>query len=404
MSINKKIKKIRKMMPTKSWCPQMLTGISIQKEGLAPCCEYTGKLIPVTTVEDYKSHPVYKNWIDQMEQGIWVPGCRVCKEKEQNGFYSQRLSEVENQHPNFETADNLDIFYDISKNNEFLWINFQPTNLCNQACIMCNPRDSSKLEKEVNENSTNHWHGIYDRSNLLPQPDLSIYKLHEQGRIYLSGGEPSIMKNVFKYLEEEIAAGKKLQVEMNSNFNSFNLKFWEIMKGVDNLGVLASIDDIGNRAEYIRYGCRWNEVYNNIKKLKEMCNNAHLRLTPTWGMYNIFYIDEYINWAVDNNLEILWNGIISEPVEFSLNYLHPAFHTAIIEKIENSRYKEIPNVELDRLEHFKNMIENSTFDINVFEKTKSTLNKIDNLRKLNYKKTFPELANYISTVDDLLYN
>ena len=395
--------KIRKLIPTESWCPQLLTGVSVQKQGLRPCCEFDEVPVRVNNVKDYKNSLRYKSWIASMEKGEWLPACWICKKKEEEGAISQRLSEVKNQlREKFKDAENVDFFYEVSKNDEFLWINLQPTNLCNQACIMCNPHDSSKIQDEIEKNPGAHWFTRPHSHNTIPQPDLSVYKLNDQGRIYLSGGEPSIMKDVMKYIGSLIDQGRQIQVDMNTNFNNFNPLFWKTMSGVYNLWVLASIDAIGDRAEYIRYGCKWPEVESNLKRFKEILPNASLRLQPAWGIHNIFYIDEYINWAVDMEIEIYWHGGIYTPHELSATYLHPNFKSIILDKIENSRYKELKNLDLDRLDHIRNIVKNSKFNNKIFNMTKTRLEKNDKLRNLNYRKTFPELANYIDTVDNLV--
>jgi len=394
--------KIKKMLPTKSWCPQLLTGISVQKHGLRPCCEFAEDPVPVNNPTDYKNSRKYKKWIETMERGEWLPACWICKKKEEEGAISQRLSEVKNQLTfRFEDAENVDLFYEVWKKNEFLWINFQPTSLCNQACIMCNAHDSSKIRDEVKKNPWAHWHKHPLKPDSVPQPDLSVYKLHELGRMYLSGGEPSIMKNVMKYIGSLTETDRYVQVDMNTNFNNFNSLFWETMSGVDNLGVLGSIDAIGERAEYIRYGCKWEEVKSNVNRFKEILPNANFRLQPAWGIYNIFYIDEYINWAVEMDLEIFWHGGVYTPHELSVTYLHPSFKSILLDKIENSRYKELKNLDLDSLDHVSNMIKNATFDSKIFKMTKSHFEINDKLRNLDYRKTFPEFANYIDNVESL---
>jgi hypothetical protein len=76
-----------------------------------------------------------------------------------------------------------------------------------------------------------------------------------------------------------------------------------------------SIDAIGKRAEYIRYGSNWNTVETNFNKYKDYCR---VSITPTVSVLNEPYMDEVYNWAKQNNVEVHLN-ILENPNYLNIN-------------------------------------------------------------------------------------
>ena len=388
-----------KDLPTKTWCPQILTGISLQSDGLAPCCEFNSPRIKANTIQDYKQSATYKKLLQNMQDGEWHPGCIRCKEREANGQRSQRLKEVKNQAAllNMHDVESIDFqkFYDVHNNDQYLWVNLQPSNKCNQACVMCWTGSSSKLEEEVRENPNTHWlkmiptfHQYNDIS------DLASHR-HPKGRIYLSGGEPSIMKDVIKYLDS-IPNPEEVQIDFNSNFQSWNPKFWEILSRFKRLYIMASIDAVGEAAEYHRYLSNWNIVESNVLQVKDMLPQAHLKISPTWTMLNIWKLGDLASWCEKHELNSSIANVALNK-HFSITQIHGDYKQKLKDIFDKSYFARDENIK-GQFNSLHSTVDASSFSKTNFEALCSYVENIDMIRGTDYKKVFPELYDYICDV------
>lgn len=392
------IDNIINQLPTATWCPQILTGLSIQSDGLAPCCEYADRRIKVQSVDEYKKSAEYQQLLANMNAGKWSKACSTCKSREEAGQLSQRLKEVKNHLAALEIYDKIDTdaIIEVSKQDQFLWLNLQPTNKCNQACIMCWHGSSSKLEEEVKKHKDKHWlnHKKVNFHKWDNWPEIAKHK-HPDGRIYLSGGEPSIMKDVIQYLDS-IKNPEDIQIDLNSNFHSFNKHFISILKRFKKIYMLASIDAVGQQYEYVRYLGNWNNTEKNILQARDNLPNANIFVSPTWTLVNSWQADVLAKWCNTHNLAAqITNVSFSNPI-FITN-LEPSWKDRLKNTFLATNWT-ITNTK--QINEIVSVIDNSNFDVKKFISFKKYLASIDNVRNLNYRKVFPILDEYIQDVSN----
>ena len=91
---------------------------------------------------------------------------------------------------------------------------------------------------------------------------------------YFAGGEPLITEEHYMLIDEMIDK-KKTDIQLRYNTNISNLKFkkrdiFKLWQHFDKpIQIYASIDHIGDKAEYIRHGTKWMTIERNLKKLKK---------------------------------------------------------------------------------------------------------------------------------------
>ena len=172
---------------------------------------------------------------------------------------------------------------------------------------------------------------------------LVKYPLKE---VYLTGGEPMMVKHLPMLLER---LDSSVMIRFNTNGTIYNPKLEKLLKRFDVVNMAVSIDAIGKRAEYIRYGSDWNTIETNFNKYKEYCR---VSVTPTVSVLNEPYINEVHDWAKQNNVDV------------HLNYL------------ENPEYLNI----------------NKSQDLNQRQKFVDVITRLDNFRNVNIKDYLPEVA------------
>ena len=276
-----------------------------------------------------------------------IPGCAVCYQQEDNSKisnrqhslreWSQRLG-TEELRQIIESAGEADGFVETSP----VYLDLRLGNLCNLKCRMCNPWNSSQIVKEHTDLVTRRpdyadvWQktfGNFPEKVMEDQPwfdhdilwDQVISLIPTLKKVYMTGGEPTLIKNNYKFMEECIRQGRKdITLFFNTNCTNINPKFFDLISQFDAVSINASIDGIGVVTEYIRAPSKWSQVSKNIEKFAQM-PNVHLGITPTIQVYNAFDIVNILTW-VDYLREKYTKDVF---IDFLIN-THPAHLSALI--------------------------------------------------------------------------
>ena len=175
------------------------------------------------------------------------------------------------------------------------------------------------------------------------------------------------------------------------------LSLW---KHFDQIEVSASIDHIGERAEYIRHGTDWAVIDKNLKILRDLPNIV-LSVNSVLSIFNYQTLDMLIEYLIENNMlaPTTWHSTI-------IPTSYPSYFSATVLPTENKLIgtSKLVNL-LDKMksdgfvDSQTGMIQNSIDFANSadnWEKEKENLireiTKKDIHRNESFVKTFPELA------------
>ena len=275
-----------------------------------------------------------------MINGEKIDGCSTCYLQEESGRKSNR------EHANAEWAWRLgdgvldEIFEYAAANEGFIeddlvYLDLRLGNLCNLKCRMCNPWNSSQIAKEhiELENKDPLYKTVWSKtfgqfpvsvlddqqwfdSNIMW--DQVIDLIPSLKKVYMTGGEPTLIKNNFKFMQACIDQGRTdIVLFFNINCTNVNKNFLNLISKFDQVIINASIDGIGKVNEYIRYPSKWNQVSKNIESLA-MMSNVKLGITPTVQVYNIYDLVNILEWT--ESLQQKYNNRIF--VDFLIN-VHP---------------------------------------------------------------------------------
>ena len=394
---------------------------------ITPCCDYskTPDIYEGHSVKEYQNSDSLKTIKEQFLKGEWPTGCWKCKEREERTGFSLRIQDMKNYKGHAGKEELYLEDFTISKDDKYFKLNLGLSNICNLGCVMCVPSNSSFFWEEKTKYDPHHF---FDRSsygrvhqgkikdiveNPIPKkiteknPHLNHYTkedindlidsmdLNAKPQIQLHGGEPSIMYQSIYFLQRlEEKNYTDVQIEFNSNFQHYNPKFFNKLNNFKGGTALVSIDAMGSPGEYIRYPSSWDKVSSNVIRFKnEYGNKFRVTICPTVQILNIFYIDKLIEWTQHHNLVLsLYNSVVT-PRYFAMNNLPKNAKEYLTNKIEKLDLSNLWNAAKDMRQVLLNHLNsepNTEPEYIVFK-----LNQIDAIRKTNWKKTFPELANYI---------
>mgnify|MGYP006269402163 CR=1 FL=1 len=136
-------------------------------------------------------------------------------------------------------------------------------------------------------------------------------------QIYFAGGEPLLMEEHYRILDELVRRGLfHVRLIYNTNFTHTDLKgrsVFEYWQQFDSVAVGASLDGAEHYAEYIRKGTDWSQVERNRVEMLRICPDVDFYISPTLSIMNAKHLPEFHrNWvergfirAQDLNVNIL---------------------------------------------------------------------------------------------------
>lgn len=282
-----------------------------------PCClspirETIGNMEDQTIHEVWNSKEMRELRLKMLEGKDCSNFCHRCYEKEEDGFTSLRThmnDSYADKHWNVVESTTDDGTVD--ELNLVHW-DFRFSNICNQRCRTCGIEFSTQ------------WHEDYiklwevDRQDAPPKVK-KIWKTVDAFEndfetlfdkveyIHFAGGEPLITDEHYRVLERLINAGKTdVRIRYSTNFNVLKYKKYDLLEmwsHFDHIELIASLDDCGDRYNYLRKGGDWNTVVQNFDNLKASGllekGNIHWGLHPTISFWNVYYLPEFHRTCID---------------------------------------------------------------------------------------------------------
>lgn len=186
-------------------------------------------------------------------------------------------------------------------------------NKCNLACWTCNEDFSSTIRAHKikigrlspQAENANDW--FERRWPELKKNILRSYDRHDIVTITLLGGEPTYNTLALEFLEELVVTGlsTRTRLEITTNGTKTTDRFMELAdrRVWNHLHMIISVDAIGRKAEWLRWGCRWNDVSNNIAKYKQHANYIELHCLAS--VFNLHDLPVIHDWAKSQNIPLV---------------------------------------------------------------------------------------------------
>ena len=320
------------MSTSKTFCVLPWMHLATNASGnLRVCCNSTpGKNFITNTagvpyklykdnLEDAWNSEVYTTIRKQMLSNERPEMCQRCFQEEDVGIKSARQAWNDKWQNNEEYT--TDAPFDIK------YVDLRLGNLCNLKCRMCNPYASNMWVKEWNLVSDALSESEYKRLSSMDWPELektwenlfSIANTVEE--IYLTGGEPTIIKEQHRLLDYFIENGtaRNIKLKYNTNLTNVPKHLLEKWKKFKQIQLNCSIDATGALDRYIRYPSNWNKIVENFEKIRTL-ENANIEIHCTVQMYNILHLYKFIDWAIPYGHKIYFN-ILNHPDELNIKVL-----------------------------------------------------------------------------------
>ena len=289
----------------------------------------TGRYIPVTLEEHWNS-PHMQSVRRRMMAGETLPECEVCNDK----LLNTDVYRTYFWHLFKHKYDDVIGKTDLNGRTSMLPVSwdYRFSNLCNFKCRTCGDMLSSSWETEQRQhrmidwsNTKNTWMQPDVRREISQFQDTQIeeefsraVEEHRVEEIYWVGGEPLMYEQHWRYMKRiiELGDGKNVYARYNTNLSRIELGGWNLYKdillGLRDWQICASLDGTGAIGEYIRTGLSYPLFLNNFRQgLAIATNPRQMRLDFTLTLPGMFEVDNMTALASELSVQMLAKVIFS---------------------------------------------------------------------------------------------
>jgi len=291
---------------------------------LAPCCLYESKKSH-KKIKDYWNSDELKQLRSDLLNGNKPIGCRLCWENEDNGFRSLRQNVNDGRLETYKyRLTQIDLEHNPSQ------IKYTSGTECNLACRMCLPSFSSKVKKvwEIIDKD----HSGTPADDLLDNYEYILENRKHIDYIDITGGEPFYHKNVKSLLKELVNSNDNDHITLHivTNATRIDQDTVDLLKQYKDVVLSVSMDGVGPVQEYIRPGCSWKLLEQNIKLL--MDNLFSLQVVSTISVLNIIHLEALEKWCTEKNIYWANPSVVYNPCELAPHNLPYQLHDDVPQK------------------------------------------------------------------------
>ena len=389
----------------------MLPWISVEASPMGtvrPCCMAHDEIVDVdgnkydlnqTDLETVYHSKYMQELRRQFRRGEQPVTCGRCWEEEAAGRDSKRI------HTQVRLKE---MYNEVDWNNDDpdqLWfVDLKLGNICNLKCRICGSWSSSKWAEEelayMPELSDKKQHMAYKwlRQGAWPRKTETFWdnlrSLLPNIRYFeFTGGEPWMIEEHWDLLEFAVAQGygKHIDIHYNTNATQPATRLVPLLSQLGRVDIAFSIDNVGTRFEYERYGADWNkanQIIDSVHGLKLMHPNITTQLCFTINVQNVYYLDQLLTWAEGKGFGDIYFNMMHSPDHMSVQRMTPQAQALVLNKLKTTfwatdKYQR----EIDSLIKFIEAGPGSDGKEFLFK-----MQRTDAHRKQNFQHTHPEIA------------
>lgn len=327
--------------------------------------------------------------------------CKLCWDEEAAGRTSKRINSRIRLKELYTKVD-----WTNDNPNQLWFLDLKLGNICNLKCRICGSWSSSKWAAEEldymprdfdkkqhiaykwlkqgawpRNQDTNFWENL---KQLLPNIQY----------LEFTGGEPWLIQEHFDLLEYAVAQGYSKNIDIHYNTNATQMpaelesRIWKEFGRVD---IAFSVDNVGDRFEYERYGANWdlaNKIIDYVHHIQTSMPNITTQLCFTINIQNVYYLDELLAWADTKNFGSVYFNMMHSPDHMCIQRMTAKAQELVLNKLKNVSWSK--NSYLREIDNVVKFIQAGPGSDGYEFLDK--MQRADRYRKQNFIDTHPEIA------------
>jgi len=351
--------------------------------------------------------------------------CQACYYQDSFNKISGRIKQL---HKSAVNLENFDLTlrssshfknFDHSNNNDghsdYFPVDLQIDlgNICNSACIMCDPFSSTRLSADYEKlnKTTPSLFKKPDRFSAWTKDLALVDKFVDEldqipnlKYIHFLGGETLYDPAFYSICERLINSGKSKDIIVGTTTNGtiYDNRVEKLLSNFKEFHLGVSIESVTELNDYIRYPGKIDPILSNLDKFLSLRNNVDLqvslRITP-----NIFTINEYdllVDYMIEKNVISESCNILYNPPCLKMELMPDDVRYAIIQRLDD-RIKRYSLTKSNIINIRNNNVVSSVISDNVLEYKNFLENyKVpDNVETLRY-----QLVDFLKSFESIRKN
>ena len=308
----------------------------------------TGTYIPITLEQHWNSEHM-QSVRRRMMAGEQLPECEVCNDQLLNTdvYRTYFWHLFKHKYSDAMAASDKDGYYEplpVSWDYRF-------SNLCNFKCRTCGDMLSSAWETEQKQHDMINWSNPKNlwmrndvkqqiekfQDSVVEQEFSQAVEQHRVEEVYWVGGEPLMYEQHWRYMQRiiELGDGPQVYARYNTNLSRVDYRginlYRDILSGLRDWQICASLDGTGTIGEYIRTGLdydRWLENFRGAIAIQRHPRQVRIDFTLTLpGMFEVGSITELARQlGVDVLAKVIFSfspDIVMSPLALPRHLLDP---------------------------------------------------------------------------------
>ena len=317
------------------FCIAPWVNLHINQRGmLKPCCGGRSEILNFGTLQDDDwsyingTNKSLHNLKQTLLSGEQPEYCKGCFEK---GWYDEF-------HSDETIIENINDF--VLKSMDIRW-----GTTCQLSCTYCDQGNSTTWANLIHKKNKTVFvqPARAYRDKVSPLLEFIEKNSKQIKRISLLGGEPLLLKETI-YLLEILSPDTIIEIITNLNVNLETNEIYQQLIQRKKVNWYVSMENVGQRFEFVRRGAEWQQQVHNLKKLESDVSGTDsvVSLQSQYCVYNALNLEELYEF-VDSfeTLSIVWNLSFNYPHELDFFKFPNSFKELAITQVDKciDRYK-----------------------------------------------------------------
>lgn len=303
-----------------------------QNGRVSPCCNsnrYLGN-VKDTAIQEIWEGDAFQQLREQFKHDVPDKRCTHCYRIEASDKKSLRQLTNEKYKEYLKLVD--------EGNPRPIYWDIRFSNICNFKCTTCWHGNSSSWFMANSKQNASDQRVIKAFADSFDELNTFIDDVTE---IYFAGGEPLIMDEHYRVLEElDKRHLHHVNIRYNTNFSVLDYKGSHVLdwwKKFNQVHVSASIDAAFELGESIREGFVWEQFIQNRRRMIKETPQVYFEISPTVSNLNIHAIAPLHRYLVEEELlavDHIYLNILERPNHYNMRTLTDAQKQQAVEDIE----------------------------------------------------------------------